>query len=59
MRRAGASASGSYRNLQALVADDGDGLEAGGPLSGVGRGEAARGSRASMDSAGGGERRQR
>lgn len=61
MRRAGASASGSYRNLRALVGDasDGDGLEAGGPLSGVGRGDAARGSRASMDSAGGGERRQR
>lgn len=67
MRRMGggpaqASASGSYRNLQALAASgilDGDGLEAGGPLRapvGGGRGGGfpggmgARGSRGSMDS---------
>ena len=66
MRRMGggpaqASASGSYRNLQALAASgilDGDGLEAGGPLRAVGDGRGggfpggmgARGSRGSMDS---------
>lgn len=66
MRRMGggpaqASASGSYRNLQALAASgilDGDGLEAGGPLRAVGDGRGggfpggmgSRGSRGSMDS---------
>ena len=59
MRRAAqASASGSYRNLQALAAGD-EGLEAGGPLLGVARGggaSLAAASRGSMDSAGGGGR---